>query len=324
VLDALLPKSATHRLEPSVRATARATVALLPACGELEVMDEFAVPLVASGLWNLLGLKQPDEAQFIDQSRELMQRMWDPSGTADLRRVKVPGDRPDSVAEASVPPVGTPRPDTPLEVSVKAAVESGLFDQQGLLAGLVRARWRTYFPDRVIEITNIVAGLVGAALANTVSMVVSAVDHLATHPEDSRHLLEHKHQVGPVVEELLRLYPPQSPGRIVMRDTVLAGVDLRIGDHVLTSILGANRDSEVFQNPDQFNLGRSSKPHISFGVGRHHCVGGPFARMVLAVALEELHAAVPHYQISGRSALIDISPQTVPLRRLWIERSRTT
>jgi cytochrome P450 len=123
----------------------------------------------------------------------------------------------------------------------------------------------------------------------------------------------------PAVEELLRLYPPQSPARIVVRDTRLRSEQPRVGDGVLASIREANRDVEVFSHPDRFTPERASKRHLTFGADPHHCAGASFARMVLRVMLEELHAAMPHYRVSASPEEVCHLPMCVPLRRLWVE-----
>jgi cytochrome P450 len=66
-------------------------------------------------------------------------------------------------------------------------------------------------------------------------------------------------------------------------------------------------------------LNRASKPHLAFGTGRHRCVGASFARMIMTVALEEFHAAIPDYRVCGRSAPVGDSPLRPPWVRLWVE-----
>ena len=319
VLDALLPRAVTDQLEPAVRASARTTAARLSAQAEFELMDDFAVPLVASGMWHLIGFREPDELSFIDQSKDLMRRMRDPSGTAHWGRDTTHVDTAGIPATPPGPPHSEQQSPPVLEQHILHAIQHGLGNQQGLLSALSRAEWRTYFTDRETEILGIIVGLTGTALANTVNVLVSAVDHLGTYPEDRLKLLNHRDQVASAVEEMLRLYPPQSPGRIAVRDTHLGGGQFRVGDSVLASVLGANRDSEVFVNPGNLVLDRPWNPHLAFGVGRHRCVGASFARMVIAVALDELHAVIPHYRISGRSAPVGDSPLRAPWKRLWVE-----
>jgi cytochrome P450 len=320
-VEDVLPAAAIDRLEPPVRAAARAMAARLRADAEFELMDDFAVPLVAVGMWHLLGLRQPDATLFADLSRDLMRRMWDPSGTARWERTAAPGCPAGAAAEPARPgePAGAGPPySLALEKYILHAIEHASGDDEGVLAALGRATWRTYFADRGTEMMGIVIGLVGTALANTVNALVSSVEHLGAHPADRRVLAGHPDRAGVAVEELLRLYPPQSPGRIAVRDTCLAGGQFRVGDSILASVWGANRDAGVYTSPGELVWNRAARAHLAFGAGRHRCVGALFARMVMAVALQELHTAIPDYQLCGRSAPIGGSPLRAPLRRLWV------
>jgi cytochrome P450 len=80
---------------------------------------------------------------------------------------------------------------------------------------------------------------------------------------------------------------------------------------VLGSIGSANRDGEVFAEPDRLDLGREINPHIGFGHGVHHCVGAQLARMELQVAIGTLAArfpamriAVPEPELTWKSGMI--------------------
>jgi cytochrome P450 len=301
VVDAVLAETVTGRLETPLRAAARRQLAGLPPQDEFELMDDFAVPVVAAGLWRLLGIRSPDEARFTDRSKAMMRRLW-----------AVDGGAPAGPAEA----FGSH--DT-LEELILAVIDGGLEDAHGLLVALRRMTWQSYYADKTMEMHVLAVGLAATALANTVNMAVMAVEHLGGHPEDRHAVLEYPDHMAAAVEELLRLYPPQSPARVVMRDTHLGGERLRVGDAVLGSVPAANRDGEVFRDPDRFVLDRASGRHLSFGTGRHYCPGAALARLLLRVMLEELHAAVPHYRVRGTSAAVVPSPMRVPPRRLWVK-----
>jgi cytochrome P450 len=315
ILDAALVEPVTDRLETAVRAAARRLLAGMSAQGQFELVDDFAVPLVAAGLWRLLGLRWPDESFFIDRCKAMMRRLWTTDGTVPIERLD-PGSDP--VRADVLPPAEEFGSYDMVEELVLKAIDEGLERDQGVLAAL-RQTPPAYFADQTTEMHNLAVGLTAAAMVNTVSAAVGAVEHLGLHPADRHTLLGHRDRIAPAVEELLRLYPPQSPARIVVRDTCLRGEQLRVGDGVLASIREANRDGEVFSHPDRFTPDRASKRHLTFGAGRHHCAGASFARMVLRVMLEELHAAVPHYRVSASPDEVCRLPMRVPLRRLLVE-----
>jgi cytochrome P450 len=93
-----------------------------------------------------------------------------------------------------------------------------------------------------------------------------------------------------VVEETLRLSTPtQGMFRVVTKDTEVAGLDIPAGSRLVAMFAAANRDPDVFDDPDEFRPGRvNAHSHLAFGKGTHHCLGAPLSRLEGKVAAEEL------------------------------------
>ncbi|HEX4700627.1 MAG TPA: cytochrome P450, partial [Pseudonocardiaceae bacterium] len=96
--------------------------------------------------------------------------------------------------------------------------------------------------------------------------------------------------------------------RIATEDLELGGQLVRAGDAVVVQMASANRDSAVFDRPDEINLARADNPHVAFGHGVHHCLGAPLARLELQLAigtlvrrLPGLHLAVPVDDVAWRA-----------------------
>src|SRR5262249_3597447 len=81
--------------------------------------------------------------------------------------------------------------------------------------------------------------------------------------------------------------------RIAHADLVLRGRTIRQGDLLYLSLGAANRDPEVFPEPDRFDVGRSDNRHLAFGAGPHLCLGMTLARRELEVSLGRLVRRVP-------------------------------
>ena len=95
------------------------------------------------------------------------------------------------------------------------------------------------------------------------------------------------------VEEMLRVVSPVlSFGRTATRDTELSGQPIAEGQKVLMLYPSANRDAEVFEEPDRFRIDRNPS-HLAFGIGNHFCLGANLARMELRVAFHELLRRIP-------------------------------
>ena len=101
------------------------------------------------------------------------------------------------------------------------------------------------------------------------------------------------------VEEMIRLVSPvRSFGRKVTEDTELGGKQLKKGDWVLICYPSANRDPEVFEDPDRFDITRNPQ-HLGFGIGSHFCMGANLARMEMRVAISEVLRRMPDMEYSA-------------------------
>ncbi|HEY3467003.1 MAG TPA: cytochrome P450 [Amycolatopsis sp.] len=140
------------------------------------------------------------------------------------------------------------------------------------------------------------AGLVLAAgFETTVNLLGSGIALLTRHPEQLAVLREQPKLWGNAVEEVLRHDPPVLlTGRLATRDTEVAGVPLPRGALVTTILAGANRDPEVFADPATFDVTRAgARDHVSFGAGRHHCLGASLARMEGEIGLRSIFDRFP-------------------------------
>jgi len=97
--------------------------------------------------------------------------------------------------------------------------------------------------------------------------------------------------VGPAVDEILRMHGPLIANRrATTREVTLRGRHLGAGDRVSVIWAAANRDPEVFGDPDEFRLDRDSELNLLYGAGIHYCPGAPLARLELRLITSELLA----------------------------------
>jgi cytochrome P450 len=106
--------------------------------------------------------------------------------------------------------------------------------------------------------------------------------------------------IGSAVEELLRFDGPiEVPlRRFAYEDVQISGVKISHGDTVYPVLLAANRDPEVFPNPNMLDITREPNKHIAFGNGIHFCLGAPLARVEAAIAINTLLARLPDLHIA--------------------------
>ena len=125
----------------------------------------------------------------------------------------------------------------------------------------------------------------------TTNLIGNGLLALLKHPEQLERLRREPELIESAVEELLRYDSAvQTDGRTALEDVEWHGRTIRKGQQVILLLGGANHDPEQFAHPDQLDITRGSKRHLSFGRGIHHCLGAPLARMEGQVAFERLLA----------------------------------
>nr|BFE34308.1 methyl-branched lipid omega-hydroxylase Cyp124 [Actinomadura rugatobispora] len=108
-------------------------------------------------------------------------------------------------------------------------------------------------------------------------------------------------RIGGAIEEIVRYASPIIQfRRTLTRDHELGGHPFRAGDKVVLFYPAANRDPEVFADPDSFDITRSPNPHVGFGgPGPHLCLGANLARMELRIMFRELYGRLPGLRADG-------------------------
>ena len=155
-------------------------------------------------------------------------------------------------------------------------------DDAGLVTKLVSDE--ILRPD---EIPAAVAVVMFGAIETSEGMTANAFWHLLTHPEQWDRLRQDRSLIARAVDESLRLEPAASwIDRYTTTAVELGGVTIPKGELVTINLLAANRDPEVFDRPDEFDIDRSNlAQHVTFVQGPHACIG-------LHVARAETHAAL--------------------------------
>lgn len=125
------------------------------------------------------------------------------------------------------------------------------------------------------------------------------------------------------IEELLRYIPHRASvglARIATEDVCIQGTLVRAGDPVYVSYLAANRDPDVFPDPDRIDLDRDAGAHVSFGNGPHYCTGAVFSRLQIELLIDTLlerlpglRLAVPADQVPFRQRTMIRGPVALPV-----------
>jgi len=121
--------------------------------------------------------------------------------------------------------------------------------------------------------------------------------HLADDQALQKQLREHPESIPAAIEEFLRLYGNVTTNRLAIQDNELAGVQIKAGDYVSFSYVTGSRDPLEVPNPDVFRLDRGNKPHLSFGAGKHRCMGSHVARVEMAIFMRKFLETIPQFRI---------------------------
>jgi pimeloyl-[acyl-carrier protein] synthase len=81
--------------------------------------------------------------------------------------------------------------------------------------------------------------------------------------------------------------------RLALDEFDIEGRTIHKGDAVILHMAAANRDPDVFSNPDRFDIARKPNRHLAFGWGRHFCLGAPLARIEAEVAIKTVLQRYP-------------------------------
>jgi cytochrome P450 len=268
------------------------------AAGRFDMVSGFAAPLPIAVITDLLGIPDSDSVDF-------------------ARYGMVIGSALDGIRSLSHA--------AQLQASSNEVVRlfEHLFElrrrepRDDIVSHLVAAEGDQIQPDEMLSMCVLL--LVGG-FETTVNLISNAVLALLGHPAQWQALCADPAGLAPrAVEEVLRWDPPvQRTDRVALQPIELAGKTVQKGQKVVTLIGAANRDPEVYERPDTFDIMREGGPgHLSFSSGIHYCIGQSLARLEATVALRMLAERMPGLTRDGavqrRNATTIRGPRRLPV-----------
>ncbi|MFN0028526.1 MAG: cytochrome P450 [Acidimicrobiales bacterium] len=272
-----------ERLTPITRDIARDLIADIKAKGTnaTDAADEFAQHLPVRVIAGLLGIPVEEEARFTDWVVRILK-----IGATDLEVL--------SAASREV------RDYFSQQIEARRADPS---PPEDLITYLVNAEIDGEPVERK-HIIGVLYVLLMAGIDTTWSMLGSSLWHLATHQDDLARLVAEPELLQTATEEFLRLYSPATMGRITATEVDIAGRHVPKNERMLLCFPAANRDPEVFDNPDVAVIDRAVNRHAAFGLGIHRCLGSNLARMELHIGLEEWLKAFPSFRLDPAAPVV--------------------
>ena len=290
-LRALVSKAFTprliERLRGRIETLSEELLDVMERKGGAELVGDYALPIPATVIAELLGVPAEDRRKFhrwsgklvsVSSGRDMLRAL--PSAMAFTRYLRKIIDR--------------------------RRVEPG----DDLLTALVRAEEEgdKLSEDEVLAMAFL---LLVAGHETTVNLIASGALALLEHPEQAEVLSSDPSLTKPAVEELLRYTSPVelATERYAREDVEIAGTTIPRGELVLAVLGSANHDEREFEGPDVLNLTRDPNRHLALGRGGvHHCLGAPLARMEGQIAISALLRRFPHARLA-------VAPETLRWRR---------
>uniref|UniRef100_A0AAU3I2Z4 Cytochrome P450 n=1 Tax=Streptomyces sp. NBC_01393 TaxID=2903851 RepID=A0AAU3I2Z4_9ACTN len=278
VSKAFTPRT-VERLKPYVEGLAGELVDRLVEAGGGDLLTDVAEPLPVSVIAEMLGVPESERAPLRPWSADIC-GMYELNPSEEVARKAV-------------------RASVEFTEYLRGLIEARRKEPgEDLISGLIAAHDEG---DRLTEqeMISTCVLLLNAGHEATVNSTVTGWWTLFRHPGQLETLRADHSLIPTAVEELMRYDTPlQLFERWVLDDIEIDGTTVPRGAEIAMLFGSANRDAEVFADPETLDLSRAENPHISFSAGIHYCIGAPLARLELAASMSALLTKAPGLRLA--------------------------
>ncbi|MFS0823098.1 cytochrome P450 family protein [Bacillus sp. 1P02SD] len=151
------------------------------------------------------------------------------------------------------------------------------------------------------ELASTIFVLIVAGHETTGSLISSGLFALLQNPDQMRLWKDDPTVASTAIDELVRYYSPLefATSRVALQDFTWYDKNIERGDVMFVGIASANRDTEIFEDPDYLDITRKKNKHIGFGNGIHFCLGAPLARLEGDIAITTILKRFPNLRVEG-------------------------
>jgi cytochrome P450 len=264
-------------MEDQIRAICREIMAEAAEKGDVEFVHDVTSALPSRVIGQLMGLP-PADLSFIHRLAEMNTSGQDADYAADVSQGTI------DMAMYAMQFAAIRRAEDPREDLTTLLLETDFNGHQ-----MTDLDFGSFFVQ-----------LVTAGNDTTKTMLSSGTLALISHPDQLAELRADPTLVPPAVEEILRWANPLHYfRRTATADAVVRDVKIAAGDKVAMYYTSANRDEDLFDDSQRFDIHRHPNPHLAFGIAEHFCLGVHLARLEGRVFFEELLAAFSDIELAG-------------------------
>ena len=277
--------SAIAKLEPRIRSVAGQLLDEASGRTVMDVLDDFSIMMPAAIIADVVGIPQEYRMDLLEYAKQF-----------NVAEETDDSPRPTDGAIAASMHVH--------EIMTHIVAEAANSPGDNVMGSLLKARindlrggtYRLSEDQVVIKLVE----LVGAGFETTAKQIGNAVVALAWYPEQRAELAADSSLMKDAVEEIVRWDPASHyVVRFIEEEVRLHGITIPANSRVVLLTASANHDERVFENPEFLNIHRKIERHVGFAFGTHLCLGAALARLETKVALEEMLARYPRYELSG-------------------------
>ncbi len=265
--------------EPEIRNICDAIIDRVCEEGRADFVRDIAAPLPMIVIGNMLGVAPGDRAELLRWSDDMLRALGSPDPGAMDRAAQ-------AAAEYAVYVTG---------VAEQRRKDGSSGD---LIGTLVHAEIEGDRLDEASLIYESLLILIGGD-ETTRHVISGGMYELLRHPDQHKLLADERSLLPTAVEEMLRWVSPiKNMARQMTRDVEVGGEQLKKGQKLLLLYPSANRDEQVFSEPERFDVTRTPNEHVAFGFGSHFCMGNRLARMELQTMFDRLLDRLPDLRLA--------------------------
>ncbi|MEE8337016.1 MAG: cytochrome P450 [Dehalococcoidia bacterium] len=279
LVDRAFTPRAVDALNPHIEELADGLLDDVAGESEIDFMTAIAIPLPVIVISEMLGVDPEDSARFKEWSLTSVNSALDPT---DKDRIRA----------------GRAAQQAQRDYFDRAVTERRKDPRDDLMSALILAEDEG---DKLThgETLTMLGLLLAAGNLTTTDLLGNGLLTLLTHPQQYQRLREHPELTALAVNEMLRYTPPVlNTGRITTHQQELGGCPVDANVNVVASLMSANRDPQVFEHPDRFDIGREGTNFLSFGGGIHYCLGANLAKNEARITLERFFARYDHVELA--------------------------
>jgi cytochrome P450 family 142 subfamily A polypeptide 1 len=271
--------------EPAIRRACDEIIDAVCEKGECDLVRDIAAPLPMVMIGDALGVAPEDRSDLLQWSDDMVGALSNSASEESMTRAANAFASYTAYASGVIAERRASEPSEDLmSVMVHAEVDGDSLDD-----------------DELVQESLLI--LVGGD-ETTRHVVSGGMRQLLEHTDQRDKLIANRELLEPAVEEMLRWVTPiKNMARTVTHDVEFRGQPMREGQKLLLLYHSANRDEDVFDEPERFDVERSPNDHVAFGFGTHFCLGASLARLEVRVMVDRLLTRLPDLELAGATPL---------------------